>query len=138
MENKLNNISELVKIDFDKRKNLLALQDLYNQKEHYTYEQLSDKIDEIAGILTKLGIKKGDRCSIFSYNCPKWVIVDLAIQKIGAVAVPIYWRASRKDIKFIVEKVKPKLIFVGDSFLNKLLLKSRKEPFKPFWLSELF
>jgi long-chain acyl-CoA synthetase len=124
MKSKINNISELVKIDSDKRNNLLALQDLYNEKEHYTYEQLSNKIDEVAGILTKLGIKKGDRCSIFSYNCPKWVIADLAIQKIGAVCVPIYWRASRKDIKFIVEKVKPKLIFVGDSFLNKLLLKS--------------
>ncbi|PIZ50730.1 hypothetical protein COY27_05955 [Candidatus Woesearchaeota archaeon CG_4_10_14_0_2_um_filter_33_13] len=119
-QNKLQNISELIDYNFDKKKNGLALINLANSEERYTYTQFKDEVEKVAKILIGIGVKKTDRCAIFSFNCPKWVIVDLAIQKLGAVSVPLYWRSTPNEIEYIVNLVNPKVIFFGDMALARV------------------
>ncbi len=48
-------------------------------------------------------------------------MVDMAIQQIGAVSVPVYPNITNNELKFILQDANVKMIFVGDhSLFNKL------------------
>src|SRR4030042_5488524 len=57
--------------------------------EHFTYRRLRRASERLAGALRSLGVRKGDRVMLYIPNCIQWVIAFLAIQKSGAVLVPI-------------------------------------------------
>jgi long-chain acyl-CoA synthetase len=57
--------------------------------ERFSYGRLRDLSERFAGALKDLGVRKGDRVMIYIPNCIQWVIAFLAIQRMGAVLVPI-------------------------------------------------
>lgn len=57
--------------------------------ERFTYGQLKDLSDRFGAALMDMGIGKGDRVMVYIANCIQWLIAFLAIQKIGAVLVPV-------------------------------------------------
>jgi long-chain acyl-CoA synthetase len=57
--------------------------------QHYSYNQLRNLSERLAGALVDMGVKKGDRVLIYISNCIQWVIAFLGIQKLGAVIVPV-------------------------------------------------
>ena len=64
-----------------------------------------EMLRRVAGIsraLAELGIKLGDRVSIFAPNCPEWHVADFAIQALGGVSVPIYFNESQDRICYIL------------------------------------
>ncbi|TXH21809.1 MAG: long-chain fatty acid--CoA ligase [Chitinophagaceae bacterium] len=58
-----------------------------------------------------------DKIAIISANRPEWVFVDLAVQKTGAVLIPIYPTTGEKELAFILNESEAKYIFVGDAGL---------------------
>ncbi len=54
-----------------------------------SYQELNDSIDRAAWGLLDLGVKKGDRVAIHMENCPQFVIAYFAVQRAGAVVVPV-------------------------------------------------
>ncbi len=48
---------------------------------------------------------------MISYNRPEWLITDLAVQKLGAVLVPVYPTTSNKEIEFIFRDAVSKICF---------------------------
>ncbi len=58
-----------------------------------TYSELNKMVDQFARALQSLGIKEGDKVAIILPNLPQTIIANLAIFRIGAVAVqnnPLY------------------------------------------------
>jgi long-chain acyl-CoA synthetase len=55
----------------------------------FSYSKLSELSLRFAGSLADLGVKKGDRVMIYLSNSIQWVIAFLAVQKLGAVIVPV-------------------------------------------------
>jgi long-chain acyl-CoA synthetase len=53
-----------------------------------TYRELDDLVDGLAAGLQDLGLRKGDRVSLFMPNCPQIIIAYEAVWRCGAVAVP--------------------------------------------------
>jgi long-chain acyl-CoA synthetase len=47
--------------------------------------------------LLQQGIQRGDTVAIAADNCPEWVIVDFALQQIGAISVPLYPTCTLED-----------------------------------------
>ncbi len=58
--------------------------------ETLTYQDLSERVRQVALGLRALGIERGDRVAILSENRPEWAILDLATLAVGAVSVPVY------------------------------------------------
>ncbi|MDX2189318.1 MAG: long-chain fatty acid--CoA ligase [Bacteroidota bacterium] len=84
------------------------------------YQTIANKIS-IA--LVKKGIQKDDKVAIISPNRPEWNFVDIGIQQIGAVSVPIYPTVTVEDYKFIFNDSKAKLVFVAN---EELYLKAKE------------
>jgi long-chain acyl-CoA synthetase len=73
--------------DFPRRKALAFL------GRTMTYRALVSAVDQFAGALHDLGIRKGDRVALILPNCPQNVIAFFAALRLGAVVVqhnPLY------------------------------------------------
>jgi long-chain acyl-CoA synthetase len=53
-----------------------------------TYRQLNALVDRFAAGLQQLGLKKGDRVTLYMANCPQFVIAYYAVLRAGGIAVP--------------------------------------------------
>lgn len=66
------------------------------------------------GLLTKLGVKQGDKIALVStQNRPEWVALDLGLQQIGAVSVPVYPTISQREYEYIFNEAEVKYCFCG-------------------------
>lgn len=90
----------------------------------YSTQDVKEKVDQLSAALLSLGISRGDdtiegkdKIAILSQNCPEWILVDLAIQQIGAVSVPIYPNINENELRFILEDSQVKIVFVKDQEL---------------------
>ncbi len=54
-----------------------------------TYAEFRDDVDEFARTLIALGVKPGDKVSIWATNIPQWYITFWATTKIGAILVTV-------------------------------------------------
>ena len=103
--------------------------DLLNAKENgvwvsYSTNEVHEKIYQLAVALLGMGISAGDgttvgrdKVGLISNGRPEWVIVDLAVQLIGAILVPLYPNSSLKEIEQILIEAEVKCIFVSDADL---------------------
>jgi len=71
--------------------------------ERFSYSRLRDLSERFAGSLADLGVKKGDRVMIYVSNCAQWVIAFLAIQKLGAVLVPVSPIYTSHEIEYMIK-----------------------------------
>jgi long-chain acyl-CoA synthetase len=57
--------------------------------ERYSFARLDAWSDALAGALARRGVAQGDRVVLYAPHCPQWIVSWIAIQKLGAVAVPV-------------------------------------------------
>ena len=60
------------------------------------------------------GIQPGEKVAIISENRPEWNFIDLALQQIGVISVPMYPTITIADYAYIFDHAEVKLIFAGD------------------------
>lgn len=83
----------------------------------YSSQDYATIADQLSTGLLKLGIKKDDKVAIVSPNRPEWNFVDIALQQIGAVSVPVYPTNTVENYNFIFTDAEVKLIFAADQEL---------------------
>jgi len=60
-------------------------------------------VDELAHGLLALGVKKGDAFGVLVRTRLEWVLFDLALAQIGAVAAGIYPSSTAAEVRYILE-----------------------------------
>lgn len=88
----------------------------------YSTSQYFEKATQLSLGLLEIGVVKDDKIAIISHNRPEWNIVDIAIQQVGAVSVPMYPTITEADFRFIFNDADVKIIFVSD---HDLYIKAR-------------
>jgi fatty-acyl-CoA synthase len=81
-----------------------------------TYAQFLDEVNRCARALMALGVEKGDRVGIWSTNCAKWVIVQFATAKIGAVLVNINPAYRLHELEFALRQSECQWLIIGEGF----------------------
>jgi non-ribosomal peptide synthetase component E (peptide arylation enzyme) len=72
-----------------------------------TYRQLKDKVDRLAVMLLKLGIKKYDRILLQLPNRHEYIVAFYAAQRIGAVPVLALARQEYQEISYFFKLAEP-------------------------------
>jgi len=67
-----------------------------------TYRALQDLCDRIAGGLQRLGVRPGDRVSLYSPNRWEWVVAYHAALRVGAVVNPINVMLTPEEVAFVL------------------------------------
>ncbi len=84
----------------------------------YSYQELNEQANRVAGGLATLGIAKGDRVAMMLPNIPDFVFSFFGIQKLGAVAVPFNTMYKGREISFILKDCGAKAIICLENFAN--------------------
>lgn len=69
-------------------------------QEEFTYQQLKARSNQLANLLTRLGIERGDRVGILLPQNPYTAISHIAVYKLGAIAVPMFTLFGRDALQF--------------------------------------
>ncbi len=80
------------------------------------YQQLNHQVNVLANKLTAMGVTKGDRVAALSRNNIEFIILGIALHKIGAWLTPVNFMLVPKDIEFLINFAEAKLFFVEDEF----------------------
>lgn len=69
-------------------------------KAHITWKDLNTRVNRLANGLKALGVNKGDHVSILLHDCPEFIEANYALQKIGAVPIPVNFRFVAREIEY--------------------------------------
>jgi long-chain acyl-CoA synthetase len=84
-------------------------------------KEFVEKANLVSRGLIALGVEPGEKVALVSGNRVEWNIMDIAIQQIGAIGVPVYPNISTKDYLYIFGDAGIKLCVTGDEELyNKI------------------
>jgi long-chain acyl-CoA synthetase len=78
-----------------------------------SWNSLGEQVRAAAKGLLAMGVKEGEMVSIFSQNCPDWIVADYAILCLRGVSVPIYATNTPKQAEYIVDEAEIGVVFAG-------------------------
>ncbi len=81
----------------------------------YKFSQLKEATQNLAASLHRMGVSKGDKAVLYLPNCPQWIITWLALQRIGAIAIPISPIYTPIDLKYMANDSGAETIFCLDT-----------------------
>ena len=83
----------------------------------YSSTEVKKIIDNLSLAFLAQGISEGNKVAIISENRPEWNFIDLSLQQIGAISVPMYPTITSEDYAYIFNHAEVKMIFVGDQII---------------------
>jgi long-chain acyl-CoA synthetase len=86
--------------------------------ERFSYRELEEMALRFAGSLLRLGIGEGDKVVLYLFNMPQTIIAWLALERLGAVAVPVAPVYSSQDLRYLVNDAGARGIVCMDSNFN--------------------
>ncbi|WP_207512092.1 AMP-dependent synthetase/ligase [Longitalea luteola] len=106
------------------------------QWKKYSTEEVKSTVDKLSAGLLNLGIscgdmtaEKRDKIAILSKNRPEWVMLDLAVQRIGGILTPVYPTINVQDLEFVLKDAQVKIVFANDEELfHKVLSVKERVP----------
>jgi fatty-acyl-CoA synthase len=88
--------------------------------ESWTYEQLQHRVAKMGNYFQMHDVQKGDRVAVLAPNHISYFDFFFAAMKIGAIFVPLNWRLSEEELKYLIQDAEPKIIGVAPSFMGKI------------------
>src|SRR6187431_1152994 len=77
-----------------------------------TFWQWNERSCRLANALLGLGLSKGDRVAVLAYNRVEWLEIYAATAKAGLIAVPINFRLTGAEARYIVENAEAAALIV--------------------------
>ena len=111
----------------DAMRSLPEKPDLLAGKENGAWRKFSTTevitlVDQLSAGLLDSGIGLGDgseegrsKVAVMSKNRPEWLILDLAVQKCGAVLTPVYPNINVNELEYVFNDAAVKVVFVNDA-----------------------
>ncbi|MCL2336318.1 MAG: AMP-binding protein [Firmicutes bacterium] len=90
----------------------------------FTYGQLQKLVDQLAAALYSQGMRQHDKAIIYLPHVPQWIMIWMAMQKIGAVPVPVTHFYGPHDLKYLANDSSAETIFCMDTnfgYVNKII-----------------
>ncbi len=86
----------------------------------WSYAQAGEAADRVAGGFAAQGIAAGERVLMLISNRPEFLLVLLALQRLGAIAVPVGVREQRPNVAYIAGQCGAKAIVFDDALADRV------------------
>jgi acyl-CoA synthetase (AMP-forming)/AMP-acid ligase II len=83
-----------------------------------TFRQWNGRSCRLGNALLGLGLAKGDRVAVLAYNRVEWLEIYAATAKAGLIAVPINFRLTGSEARYIVENAEAAALIVQDELVG--------------------
>ncbi len=98
-----------------------------DESKTYTYKQLLSEVNKAANVLKNLGVKKGDRVTIYLPMIPELAIIMLACVRIGAIHSIVFGGFSSDSLRDRILDCKGKLLVTADGYYRSGKVIKQKE-----------
>jgi len=86
-----------------------------------TYGELWERIQRLANALRDLGVQGGDCVAVLQTNSHHFVEAYYATAHLGAVFLPVNYRAKQPELEYMLATASPKVVLVGDRYLDAIV-----------------
>jgi long-subunit acyl-CoA synthetase (AMP-forming) len=87
----------------------------------WTWGQLRERVDALAGGLVALGLERGDTVALLFVNRPEFHLCDLAVLTAGATPFSIYMQYTPEQIRFIAADAGARILITEQQLLENAL-----------------
>ena len=91
-----------------------------------SFYDLERQARRFANLMTRYGVKKGDRVAIYAYNSHYYPISMIGLAKIGAIQVPINYMLNADEIAYVVNHSGSR-IFIVEDILYPIIAKDQEK-----------
>ena len=84
----------------------------------WTFAQTAERVQQLGSALLALGIRQGDRLGILQVNCPQYIEIYFAAASVGAILVPLNFRAKADELSYMINHAEAIILFVGNRYLD--------------------
>jgi acyl-CoA synthetase (AMP-forming)/AMP-acid ligase II len=81
-----------------------------------TYQETTTRVQRLASALATLRISKGDRVAMLDTNSSRYVEAYFATSLLGAVFVPLNYRAKAEELEYMVTTAGARVLMVGERY----------------------
>src|SRR4051794_22293173 len=119
--------SEAFRITAANRANEVAVR-TKDDEVSWTWGELRERSDAVAGGLAKLGLERGHSLAIMLANRPEFHLVDIAAITVGATAFSIYQTYAPNQIQYVVSDAEARILVTEPAFLDQVLAARKDLP----------
>ncbi len=84
------------------------------EAQRYTFREIAARIDKAASRLMAAGVGHGEHVALWLNNCDDWIFIAFAVEKIGAVLVPINTRFRSRDLAYVLAQSDSSFLITHD------------------------
>lgn len=96
----------------------IAVIDTIEGNREITYREWSRAVNRMGRFLTAtLGVQKGDRVAVLSYNCMEYLDIWFALGRVGGILQNLNWRLTPYELSGLVEDAAPVALVYGPEFI---------------------
>lgn len=110
-------MGESLRVNAAKFPDKMALKD---ERRSVTFSELNTRVNKLANALLGMGLEKGDKLGVVSYNCIEFMEVYLAAAKSRVIVVPLNWRQTSRAFKYILSNSDASAIMVHTDFVDRI------------------
>src|SRR3954469_6638056 len=108
-------IAEAFRLTVSDNPHRIAVRTLHDEVA-YTWAQLRERVDALAGGLYRLGVRRGDSVALMISNRPEFMIADLAAMTLGATPFSIYLTSAPDQVRYVIGDAAPAVAIVEEPF----------------------
>ncbi len=100
----------------------------YEEESPLSFREVNERVNKVAHGLAKLGVKRGDKVSIFLPNCLEYIYTWFAVSKLGAVEVPVNSAYKGYFLEHVANNSRAEVMVVDQELLDRV--KASEEKFE--------
>jgi long-chain acyl-CoA synthetase len=86
--------------------------------ERMTFGTFNSRVNQLVNALIAMGLKKRDVIGVLSWNSAKYLEISAAAMKGGFILSPFNTRLNEKELGYLVNYSKAKVLFVGEEHMD--------------------
>lgn len=98
--------------------------------EKYTFLELDQLVEKTAAYFYSKGLRKQERIIIYLPHMTEWIVIWLAMQRIGVVPIPVTHFYGYQELSYIAKDSDTKIIFCMNRNLEQVVEAAAVNPFK--------
>ena len=104
----------------------------------YSFGELAERVNNLAAAMRAEGVARGDRVALLEVNCNACVEVYFATAKLGAIYLPLNFRAKEDELTYMINNAGLKFLFAGERYVPLVtnILPRLEKPVKVVSLGE--
>jgi acyl-CoA synthetase (AMP-forming)/AMP-acid ligase II len=88
------------------------------ERNRLSFAQLNDRANRLANTLSNMGVTKDSIVAILQVNCSQCVEAYFAAAKLGAIYLPLNFRAKGDEIAFMLNDAEATVLFLGERYID--------------------